>query len=516
MKNIVDYLPASDKLAIVEGSGRSITFNQLAELYEKQALRLRKQGVERGTRVLFVLQSGPGIDLYANMLACFSLGAEIVFIDPSYSAAQVFHCLKLAKPQAVLFSWGLVKCEDLAAPTGKLLKSLLGMLRKISGSKDEQLDEPHQASANLNGLITFTSGSTGLPRGIRRDQDFLALQAELIRAELHVGNYQSELLTLPIFVLSNLAQGVTSYLTSAIVSAKNIENSIDLLLSSLSPRILAAPAFLDALASQLLRLDLSFSFVKEIRTGGGPVLPQLIDKLVKVFPQARIWSIYGSTEAEPIASLEVGGALARFNDEAARGAGLIQGYVNDCTTLVIADPSRLRAHMTEASFQAALNEIETVGEILVAGAHVVSGYIDGQGDSENKVRVGGRIFHRTGDIGFVDADGLLHLCGRRGQAVKLPTDDCKSVYPLQIEALTYSRSAFLEVAGKRVLVIEGEGEPGLTERLNAFGHKLGLQRDNLVERIVSSPIPMDRRHHSKVLYGELRERLLRQFSVRRI
>src|SRR5690606_4454557 len=66
-------------------------------------------------------------------------------------------------------------------------------------------------------------------------------------------------------------------------------------------RIMASPAFLERLVDHPAAARGALHAVRTIVTGGGPVFPDLVDRLRQLAPAARIISVYGSTEAEPIA-----------------------------------------------------------------------------------------------------------------------------------------------------------------------------------------------------------------------
>ncbi len=97
-----------------------------------------------------------------------------------------------------------------------------------------------------------------------------------------------------------------------------------------------------------------------------------------------------------------------------------------------------------------------VGEIVVSGEHVLTGYLGGIGDSETKVHVGGRVWHRTGDAGYRDRRGRLWLLGRCSAKIGEPPD---VLYPFAVEtaALTVDgieRCALVEHDGARILVVQ--------------------------------------------------------------
>ena len=124
-------------------------------------------------------------------------------------------------------------------------------------------------------------------------------------------------------------------------------------------------------------------------TGGGPVFPDLVTRIRKATSAMRVVSVYGSTEAEPIAhsdAAEVSGADWRGMIR----RGTVGGNPGRGGTRAIVDD-----------------------EILVAGEHVVGGYLDPARDASTKIRdAHGTIWHRTGDAGRFDEQGRVWLRGR--------------------------------------------------------------------------------------------------------
>lgn len=493
---------------------RFIAFGDLKRLARSRAGLLAALGIGPGTRVLFAVR--PKIELYILMLACWHLGAQAVFIDPSYSLEQIKHCLHLTKPDAVLLDSDNFVWQQAFRLLG--IRKVLSVKKLIAA---EAVMDPPALEGGDDALITFTSGSTGLPKGICRSHKFLQNQSAQLKEELSIGNYKTELTTLPIFVLANLAAGVTSYLPPqpADKTSAAAELLVDSILRTMPERLLAAPAFLERLADELTKRSLALNFVREIRTGGAPVFPSLIRKLNQAFPQARIWTVYGSTEAEPICRLEISQNFStapdcildwQFRNQAQRGAGLLQGRPCEAVHLTIVNSDFLkRSDFSADQFALAQCPAMAIGEILVAGDHVIPGYIGGLGDQETKVRVDNRIYHRTGDAGYLDSEGNLYLVGRAAAAVEGEAD---KIYPLVLEAAAmargeFARAAYLEVRGKRVLVVEPgqEARPNLDLCLKRI-NELGLS-ERLVDKVIEHQIPVDKRHQSKVLYDKLRAML---------
>jgi acyl-CoA synthetase (AMP-forming)/AMP-acid ligase II len=248
--------------------------------------------------------------------------------------------------------------------------------------------------------------------------------------------------------------------------------------------------------------------MKRIFTGGAPVFPHTLDALAAVAPGAEIVAVYGSTEAEPIAKIERRQISGDDRRAMRTGAGLITGVPVPAVELAIVNDrwSTPLGPWTEEEFAREKLPSPAAGEIVVTGDHVLSGYLDGRGDAETKIRVGDRMWHRTGDAGYLDAAGRLWLLGRCGAKVD---DEHGRLYPFAVECAISDveglrRSAFVAQHGARVLVVEpGDAAPaGVIERVRA---RLGwAQLDHV---FVVARIPVDARHNAKVDYPAL-EKLL--------
>jgi acyl-CoA synthetase (AMP-forming)/AMP-acid ligase II len=234
------------------------------------------------------------------------------------------------------------------------------------------------------------------------------------------------------------------------------------------------------------------------------MFPDIVDAAAKAMPEATIHLAYGSTEAEPIAHVTHQEISA--NDIAATrgGQGLLAGKPTEGTDLAILRDAwgTPRPSLTTQEFEALRLPPGKPGEIVVAGDHVVTSYVNGVGNAESKIDVAGRIWHRTGDAGLLDDAGRLWLLGRCAYRLR---GDPSPLYPLQVEAMARMALGPLTLAA-----IQIDGCPALVLESATPIDGQALARDLAVERVVAlSKVPLDRRHQSKVDYATLRARLSR-------
>jgi acyl-CoA synthetase (AMP-forming)/AMP-acid ligase II len=498
--------------AIVEHDG-SITFAELDRAVASAAAELAAAGITAGMRVLVF--SRMSIGLYTAMIALFRLRATAVFVDPSIGRARLSRCVERVAPGAFVaiprahwlrLSSAAIRRIPITVSIGGRVPGATSIARRVHATGHPV--EP--CAPETPAIITFTSGSTGEPKAAVRTHGFLLAQHRALVDALALERGDVDLCTLPIFLLANLASGITSVIPDADLRAVG---SIDpapvatQIRDRRPMRVVASPAFLARLVEHAREGGGTLDSFERIYTGGAPVFPQALDAIASVAPRARIVAVYGSTEAEPIAEIERGDIAVADRDAMGRGAGLPAGRpLRTIDLRIIADRwgQPLGPWTADDLVRETLSH-GSVGEIVVSGGHVLDGYLDGAGDEETKIHVDERVWHRTGDAGYLDAGGRLWLLGRCAAKVH---DADGIVYPFAVEAAAsgvpdVTRTAFVLHDGRRVLVVETAGDPAATKaRLLAR-----LEWAGIADVITVARIPVDQRHNAKVDYPALHRML---------
>jgi acyl-CoA synthetase (AMP-forming)/AMP-acid ligase II len=524
--NLVDLLRKQarerpDVPALIEEDRkrRSCTFADLERRAARGAARLREQDIGTGDVVL-VLQP-MSIELYVIVTALFRIGAVAMVPDPSADRAHIADCCERVEPSALV-----------GPPHAHLLRLLSRPVQRIRHAfvtgrwplpfttrwpdQDVESEEP-VAVAECDGetpaLLTFTSGSTGAPKGAVRTHGLLRAQYEALRDNLDLHPGQVDLATLPVFVLANLAAGMTTVLADADLKAPaQIDPGpvVEQIQAEQPTRTTASPAFFERL---LDAGDAVLDQFDRLYTGGAPVFPDLLDRMRAAAPSAELVAVYGSTEAEPIAHVAEDEIQPADHEQMVTGGGLLAGRPVDAVELRIL-PDRWGTPIDPLS-RAELEEKalppNAPGEIMVTGPHVVPGYLDGRGDAQNKFEVDGTRWHRTGDAGRLDAEGRLWLLGRCDATVR---DDRGTLHPFAVECGArlhddVRHAALAQWEGQRVLAVS---PISLEQGVDREGLRAQLAGAVLDAVVVLSAIPMDRRHNAKVDYATLADRLDRTRS----
>jgi len=511
---IIDTVSGASSTATT--TTRVASFAQLEEEVTEAATILQAQGVRPLDVVLIYVPLQR--ELISLLLAVFRLGAQALFIDPAYSPSKVLHCLRLARPKVLVLDkriemlgavaplFGIDRVITFGRPDNDIEASIKDCLSsKPANSTVASNGAVVHVSQNHPALITFTSGSTGLPKGIVRSHGFLVNQAAMLKQTLPAPTtceYMQVLTTLPMFILSTLAAGDT-----AIIPAKD-EGSLLNQLKYLAPdRLLCAPHTLGQMSELLSKNSIELNTIKEVVVGGGPVFPELLTKMRDVMPEAILTTVYGSTEAEPIChkSYAPGQTI-----ETSRGLPL--GKKIDAIDLQVIDSKLMRDHrgpLNAKQFEALCLPSGAEGEIVVSGQHVIKSYLGNIGDTETKFVVDGQVYHKTGDAGYIDQSGAVYLTGRVSSALKI---NCRTTYPLTVELVamqvnSVNRCALVDVRGKAVLALELKEGTDKKDCLKQLADLFSRAEINIDRFVAIKHLPVDQRHQSKIVYSKLRRQL---------
>ncbi|MCP4043107.1 MAG: AMP-binding protein [Gammaproteobacteria bacterium] len=502
-----------DHTALIE-KGRRLTFVEFEDHVARATTLLVKNGLAAGDAVL-VFQP-MSIELYVVLLAAFRAGLVVVFADPQSGRGHLESCCQRYPPQA-LIATTKAHLLRLVSPGLRAIQHkfvigfpLPGVVRWNNYLRYEPHSDVHPSAPEDPALVTFTSGSTGLPKAAVRTHAFLLAQHEALAHSLCLRAGQVDLATLPIFVLANLASGVTSLIPDADLrrpGAIDPRPVMEQIRQFRADRCAASPAFFERLTDYCEHHGQKLDSFQQIYTGGAPVFPRLLDRLALLSPTAEVIAVYGSTEAEPIAHLSRREMSADDFTAMNNGKGLLAGPPVAEIALRIAPDQwgNPLGPFSRQQFDSLCLKPGEIGEIVVNGHHVLPGYLEGHGDEENKFEVGGERWHRTGDAGYLDQKGRLWLMGRCAARV---VDAQGTIYSFAVDVAANQydfvrRAAFLSHASQRLLVIE----PRKGQKIDIHQVRKKLAWASLNEVKTLDNIPVDKRHNAKIDYPALLKKL---------
>lgn len=481
----------ADKTAIVHKQ-RSISYKELAKNVNATSAYLTKNGIKSGDKIMvFVPMS---IQLYTLVLALFSIGAIVVFVDEwsdkerLKKAVQVVDIDVIIAPRKILWLAYIL-------PVFRKIKRKLSIAKRVPTGEFNYISVEKDSTA----LITFTTGSTGIPKAANRTHQFLWEQFRILKDEINAKENDNCLITLPIVLLSILGTGATGYIADfnqkkphKLDAEKQVafaqKNEINILIAS--------PFFIEQLAK--VGENKIFSLGRII-TGGAPVFPKAAKLIRSSFPTSENIIAYGSTEAEPISSITMNELLdAHPNLNNGLCVGEIHSEIQCKIIKITEDIITLR----EGEWGKWEVDQDELGEIIVTGPHVLDRYYNSEiAFKENKIKVAETVWHRTGDSGKI-IDGRLFLHGRCSQLINR---DGKSLSPFIVENQLKEIGAIaigtlIHHKDKLVICVELEDHISQTQLEDLLKEK--EVPFDLVQ--IFNTIPRDPRHFSKIEYARLR------------
>ena len=398
-ENLLHLLRASvdrrpDREAVVEVGGPRLSYRELWDRSARVAGGLRAAGVEPGDRVANRLPNG--VDWVLAFWGTLLAGAVAVPVNTRFAPPEVDYVLTDSGASYV-FEPGA------ALPDG------------------EPVTETDQGHRDL-AAIFYTSGTTGFPKGaMTTHENFLSNCETCLRClVLDRSEHLTTLISVPLFHVTGcnsqllVLTGIAG--TSVIMPLFDVAAFLGAIEQERISVLTTVPAIYHLALQHPDFERTDTSSVRALSYGGAPIAPDLVHRLQKAFPTARVGNGFGLTETSSVSTYLPHEWAAEHADSV--------GFAAPVVDLDLAD----------------VDPASGVGELLIRGPHVVAGYWR-KPEQTAQTFVDGWL--HSGDLARIDDEGLVHLVDRMKDMINRGGEN---VYCVEVENALAAHPAVGEVA----------------------------------------------------------------------
>ena len=500
-----------------------LTFQQLDRESDCYAHGLVRAGITRGTRTILMVK--PSLEFFCLVFAMFKVGAVPVVVDPGMGIPRMLRCLQEGRPQAFI---GISQAHVLRKISPKFFKSVkvwvtVGRRWFWGGLTLESLKatpwEPFplaETRRNETAAILFTTGSTGPAKGAVYTHGIFDAQIRRLAKTWDISPGEIDLPTFPLFALFDPALGMAAVIPDMDPTKPahvNPDNIIKPIMELGVTNMFASPALLNRVGRYGKEKGLKLPSLKRVISAGAPVTPLNIETFSSMLnDEAEVHTPYGATEAVPAVTIGSKEILKETKALTEQGWGICVGRPIDGITIKIIKITD--NPIAEWSDDLVVPDGE-IGELAAKGEWVTRHYFEREeADALAKIKDGDDVWHRMGDVAWLDDRGRIWFCGRKNHRV---ITENKTLFTVPCEAIFNNhprvfRSALVGVGPKDrqqpVIIIElepgdnGRNKDALTREL------LDLAASNEKTRSIKTllfhkALPVDIRHNSKIFREKL-------------
>ncbi len=453
VRSLADRGDAEALVSFKDDGMRVMTYEELGGLAARVASGLAGRGVGRGDRV--AVSAEPSIESVAAVLGVIGSGATVTPIDVQLTGRALEHALQAAGIGLAFTT--AERAESLEAASESLELVVIDEEPGLDGFASES-GELGEAEGAHEAVLFFTSGTTGMAKGVPLTHANITHQIDTLVASKLVGAEDRMLLPLPLHhvypfvaaVLLPLALGMPVVMPGSLTGPDLVRAlrdgevtviiAVPRLYQALLNGIVARVSSRGPLAVAWFRSVFGLSYAVR-RTFGVRLGKVLLGPLHKEF--GRSLDVVASGGA-PLRS-ELAWRLETMGWRVAIGYGLTE----TSPILTLNPPGRARI----GSVGRAIEQVELrldedaegagngLGEVLAKGPNVFDGYLDNEEETRSAFTDG---WFRTGDLGRFDSDGYLYLSGRASSLIV--TEGGENVWPEEVED-TYEESDVIKEIG---------------------------------------------------------------------
>jgi len=393
-----------------------ITFQELELQSNYFTKKFLCEGLKKGDKVLVFIKPSTAFSIIT--FALFKAGIIPVFLDPGMGKKNLLNAIKHINAQGLIaepivhFMKFFYRKSFASVQHSYNVREIIRD-NKLNHLKKDDIYFPHEANRKEAAAILFTSGGTGIPKGVVYTHEIFIEQRSMLQKLFKLTSKDSDLPGFPLFGLFTLTMGMTSILPemnpskpARVDPQKIVENILEY-----SPTFVAgSPAIWQRVLDYCLKTHTKLPSIKSLVMFGAPVPLHIHKGYQDVLPHGQTYTPYGATECLPVSSLSGKEVLESFEQKMNQGHGTCVGKAAPGVTIKIIPISDQAIEKLE---ETVFLDNNTLGEICIQSATVTPEYI-GMAEKTKlaKIKDGVEIWHRMGDLGYLDDEQNLWFCGR--------------------------------------------------------------------------------------------------------
>jgi long-chain acyl-CoA synthetase len=423
-----------DRTAFVLGD-RTVTYGEFYERCQRVANGLAGLGVGPQDRVAFLDKNG--LEHFELYHGAGLLNAVSVDVNWRLAAPEVEFIVNDMQAKVLVVGADFAPILDAIAPNLTTVSTIFvvgehGAYQSWADWVAEQpLGDPGVESADDDIVYQlYSSGTTGRPKGVMLTNNNFAATMPLLQT-WNIGDDVVSLVAMPLFHIAGSAWagvGLTLGGVNVILRELDLNELVRLMSEEGVTHAVLVPAVLQFLQMVPGIDQVDFGGVRMIAYGASPISEEVLVGAIKMFPNADFWQVYGLTETTagvvflPPEDHDVDGP----NKHRLRSCGLPGPGVE------------LRIVDTDT-----LTDVPTgeVGEVWIRSPQVMKGYWNMPEETAKAITSDG--WFRSGDAGYLDADGYLYIHDRVKDMI---VSGGENIYPAEVENVLMSHPAVADAA----------------------------------------------------------------------
>jgi fatty-acyl-CoA synthase len=402
-----------------------LTWAELSAEADRVARGLWSLGIRRGDRV--GLWSTNCIEWVMMHMGCARAGAALVNVNPAYRSHELQFTLQRSRMKA-LFLWHKDKRADYEEILGRARHGLtLELEHTIYFDSPEWpalLDAegrlPDSVVVDDVANIQYTSGTTGLPKGVMLTHHNVVNNGQFLAQGFHYTEQDSIVVPVPLFHCFGCVIGTMSAVNSgaAIILPQwtfDPRATLQAVHDERATSVYGVPAMYVA---ELALPDFAGFDLTSLRTGmmsGAPCPVELMKRVLNEMHCRELVIAYGQTETSPVTT------MSDADDPIEIRVKTVGRAMPQTEIQIVSTTTGERAPIGEQ------------GELCIRGYALMKGYDGDPEETAQVIREDGWL--RTGDLGIMHDDGCIHLTGRSRDVI---IRGGENIYPREVEEFLYT------------------------------------------------------------------------------